>query len=63
MTPLDQDRPITNADLWAAIRGVRMMRMSHEERDALIVAHRDNQLFASRVIVEAARQVNAMGRP
>lgn len=53
-------REITNADLWAAIRGVGMMSMSIEDVRDLATAHSGKDAFASRVIASAARQVLAI---
>jgi hypothetical protein len=52
-------RPITNDDLWSAIRGLGMYRMERAELTALVEHHGNVDLFASRVIAEAARQVLA----
>jgi hypothetical protein len=56
------NRPITNADLWAAIRGLGMGRMDKDELLKLAADHADKPLFASQVIAEAARQVAATRR-
>lgn len=54
------DRTIENGDLWAAIRGLGLTRKTDEELQALIAAHgKPDALFASKVIVAAARQVMA----
>jgi len=50
-------RPIQNDDLWAAIRGLGMYRLTRDELSALIEQHKDATLFAGKVIAEAARQV------
>ena len=57
-------RAIEASDLWAAVRGLGMYRMTRAElltlaaeHDPLVNVGRD--AFASRVIVEAARQVAA----
>jgi hypothetical protein len=51
------DRAITNADLWAAIRGLEMTRKRDNELRELIAQHtKPGALFASKVIAEAARQ-------
>lgn len=50
-------RAIHNDDLWAAIRGHAMFRMDNWELRDLRQRHIGNDLFASRVIAEAARQV------
>lgn len=61
-----KQRPITNTDIWAAARGLNMFNMSVEELDKLIeertretIDHYDT-LFASRVILAAARQVRVV---
>jgi hypothetical protein len=51
------ERAIDNSDLWAAIRGLRMYRMSRDELIELHDEHCNSPLFASRVIAEAALQV------
>lgn len=56
------DRAITNDDLWSAVRGLGMARMSYDELTALVDKHRENPLFASRVITEAATQYAAIRR-
>lgn len=53
-------REITNADLWAAIRGLRMARMTIAELATLEAEHRGNPLFASQVIAKAANQYAAI---
>ena len=51
-------RAVTNADLWAAIRGNAMFGLSNAELIELRQRHVGNtEMFASRVIAEAARQV------
>lgn len=59
-------RAVTNDDLWAAIRGIGMWSMSRGELIALRQQHVGMvDVFASRVIAEAARQVletRAFGR-
>jgi len=54
-------RAITNDDLWACIRGLRMARMTREELGELIARHKKlaGTMFASAVIVEAATQMAA----
>lgn len=57
-------RKIENDDLWSAIRGLSMYRMTREELKDLIANHEPlcavgRDAFASAVIVEAARQVLA----
>ncbi len=49
-------RLITNDDLWAAIRGLGMARMTREELAALATEHAPNPLFASQVIARAVQQ-------
>ena len=49
-------RAITSDDLWSAIRGLGLYKMSKEELTKLMDAHADSGLFASKVIFEAARQ-------
>ncbi len=55
-------RPIANDDLWSAIRGLGMARMTRDELTALAAEHTPNPLFASRVIAEAARQYAVLRR-
>lgn len=50
-------RVYDNSDLNAAARGVGMWRMSVDELIALHNEHKDKEMFASKVIAEAARQV------
>jgi hypothetical protein len=52
-------RPVTNDDMWSAIRGLGMARMSYDGLRQLADAHRGNPLFASRVITAAADQYAA----
>lgn len=52
-------RSIDNSDLWSAIRGIGMHRMTREELIALDAEHKNNPLFASQVISKAALQVLA----
>ena len=56
----DSDRPITQDDLNAAARGLKMVGMSLADLDDLIKWHKDQDLFASRVIVAAAKQIRAV---
>lgn len=57
-------RRIENSDLWAAIRGLGMYRMSYRELEQLRYGHaHPDKPFASQVIAEAARQVMASKRP
>jgi hypothetical protein len=53
------DRKIEAGDLWAAVRGLGMYRMTRGELLTLAAEHASNPMFASRVIAEAARQVAA----
>jgi hypothetical protein len=56
-------RQITNDDLWAAIRGLEMGRMSYRELEELRYEHaHPDKPFASHVIAEAARQMMIRGR-
>lgn len=51
-------RLVTNDDLWSAIRGLGMWSMERGELVSLRQLHVGNtEVFASRVISEAARQV------
>lgn len=50
-------RAVTNDDLWSVIRGLEMSSMSNDELREMRQRHVGIQLFASRVIAEAARQV------
>lgn len=50
-------RAFSNADLWSAIRGCRLMTRPLSEVEAVRDRHRDNPDFAGRVLHEAARQV------
>ena len=50
-------REITNEDLWAAVRGLGMARMTGEELEKLAREHQDNRVFASQVIAKAAWQM------
>ncbi|HEX5315501.1 MAG TPA: hypothetical protein VFX22_02525 [Candidatus Kapabacteria bacterium] len=52
-------RRIDNSDIWAAVRGLGMYAMSKDQLLRLADSHKDNPLFASRVIETAARQVAA----
>jgi hypothetical protein len=51
-----RDRPITEDDVAAAARGLRLSRMSRAELVALEREHAAKPLFASRVVAEAARR-------
>lgn len=53
-------RKITNDDLWSAIRGIGMYRMTRGELTDLIARHNKIPAFASRVIVEAAQQTEKL---
>ncbi len=53
-------RQIENADLWSAIRGLRLMQKSPSELSEIEKAHKKIDAFASRVIVEAVRQVRVV---
>jgi hypothetical protein len=50
-------RQIENSDIWAAIRGLGMYRMTKQELLALSYDHINDSNFAGRVISVAARQV------
>lgn len=56
-------REIATRDVWAAVRGLGMYRMSRMELLALAKEHADNPLFASQVIHSAALQVAATKTP
>ena len=55
-------REITNNDMWAAIRGLRMAGMSLDELRMLADEHRQNPLFASQVVAKAADQYAVIKR-
>lgn len=55
-------RKIENSDIWAAARGLRMFSSAPSELHALVRQHAQNELFASQVIAEAARQALAVKR-
>lgn len=55
-------RAVTNSDVWAAIRGLGMARMSVLELEDLRIEHIDKEPFASRVIAIAALQMLATAR-
>lgn len=49
-------RPVTNDDLWSAIRGCGMTSLTKANLEAIIESHKNSPVFAIKVIVEAARQ-------
>ena len=51
------DRAITTDDIWAATRGLQLFSMDRDELRQTFLAHRGKDVFASRVIAEAAWQV------
>ncbi len=55
-------RDVTNDDIWAAARGLRMYAKDKSELLAMAAYHSTIDVFASKVIVEAARQVAATKR-
>lgn len=53
-------RQITGDDLWSAIRGLGMFKMTDAELEQLRDEHTPKALFASQVIAKAATQVRAI---
>ena len=51
---------MTQADLNAAARGLRMLAMGVHELDALIAEFSAKDTFAARTIVAAARQIRSV---
>lgn len=59
MTKAATERQPDNSDLWAAIRGLGMYRMTRDELRDIVCLHEGSPLFASRVIMSAALHVYA----
>ena len=55
-------RKITNDDMWAAIRGLRMNGMDYDELTKLANEYRNSPDFAGRVIAKAADQYATIKR-
>ena len=52
-------RTIETSDLWSAIRGLGMTRKSKAEVEQILRENASSEMFAGKVIAEAARQVLA----